>query len=178
MFAADAACVRTMETVADLGLEADIFLVGSCAAPPILQEAGDSSEGVVFSIEGPIEPTDDVVDGPLYIAASERYGTEGFDPQSAGTVSFRSTMNLYAALSELGADDITSESVIDYFRSARDVPSYDGHSYTCAEEQIPGLPALCAPQQVLARVVDGRLAPESDGWIDVPQILAEHGTGS
>jgi branched-chain amino acid transport system substrate-binding protein len=177
MFAADAACVRTMETAADLDLEADIFLVGSCAAPAILQEAGEAAEGIVFSIEGPIESTDDVVDGPLYVAASERYGTEGFDPQSAGTVSFRSTMNLYAVLAALGGDDISSESIIEHLRASRDVPSYDGHPYTCDGEQIPDLPAMCAPQQVLVRVVDGRLTPESDGWIDVPQILAEHGTG-
>jgi branched-chain amino acid transport system substrate-binding protein len=178
MFAADAACVRTMETAADLGLDADVYLVGSCAAPAILQEAGEAAEGIVFSIEGPIEATgDDVVDGPLYVAASERYGIEGFDPQSAGTVSFRSTMNLYGVLRALGADDISSAAIIDHLRAARDVPSYDGHPYTCDGEQIPALPALCAPQQVLARVVDGRLTPESDGWIDVPEVLAEHGAG-
>jgi branched-chain amino acid transport system substrate-binding protein len=177
MFAADAACVRTMETAADLDLEADIYLVGSCAAPAILQEAGEAAEGIIFSIEGPIEPTDEVVDGPFYVAASERYGTDGFDPQSAGTVSFRSTMNLYAVLREIGGDDVSSATIIERLQAARDVPSYDGHPYTCDGEQIPALPALCAPQQVLARVVDGRLTPESDGWIDVPAVLAEHGAG-
>jgi branched-chain amino acid transport system substrate-binding protein len=177
MFAADTACVRTMQTAADLALDADIYLVGSCAAPAILDEAGEAAEGIILSIEGPLEMSDEVVDGPMYLAASERYGTEGFDPQSAGTVSFRALMNLYAALQELGGDGITSEALIEHLRSARDVPSYDGHPYTCDGQQIPDLPAMCAPQQVLARVQDGGLTLESDGWIDVPAILAEHGTG-
>jgi branched-chain amino acid transport system substrate-binding protein len=178
MFAADEACVRTMETAGDLGIDADIYLVGSCAAPAILDAVGENAEGVVFSVETPLEPDPDDIQGALYVAVAERYGTDGFAAQSAGTVSFRSAMNLYSVLLDLGADGISPDAIIRTLSDARDRPSFDGHPYTCDGQQVPDLPSMCAPQQVLGRVVDGALAPESDGWIDVPAILAEHGPGS
>jgi branched-chain amino acid transport system substrate-binding protein len=162
-----------MQTAVDLGVTADIYLVGSCAAPAILAEAGDAADGLIFSIEGPfagMEPA--VVDGPLYFAASTLYGEDDYAPQSAGTVSFRSVMNLWMVLSDIGGDDVSPETIIDTLSAARDRPSWDGHDYTCDGEQVPGLPALCAPQQVLIRMVDGNLVLESDGWVDVSEILA------
>jgi branched-chain amino acid transport system substrate-binding protein len=180
MFAADAACVRTMQTVRDLGVDADLYLVGSCAAPSIIDEAGDAAEGAVFNIEGPFVGMETgVVDGPLYAAAAERYGEEGFVAQSAGTVTFRSIMNLWMVMEEIVARDgsaeaVTPASIIDALSSADGHPSFDGHAFTCDGEQLPGLPAACAPQQVLVRMQGGTLVLESDGWVDVPALVHEH----
>ncbi len=175
MFAADAACARSMETFADLELEADLYGVGSCAAPSILEEVGDAADGTIFNIEGPFEMDTGVIDTELYGSAVERYGAEGFLAQSAGTVTFRSLMNMWAALNEIGSDDPQPEDLIDFLRSAVDQPSFDGHPYTCDGEQIPDLPSLCAPQQVLVQLKGDGLELHSDGWIDVPAILREYG---
>jgi branched-chain amino acid transport system substrate-binding protein len=176
MFAADAACVRSMQTLRDLEVDADLYMVGSCAAPAILEEAGDAAEGTVFSIEGPFLDMDTgVVDGPLYAEAARRYGPDGYQAQSAGTVTFRSIMNLWVALNEIGAADLTPEAVASWFRERVDQPSFDGHPYTCDGTQVPGLPALCAPQQVLIRFEDGTMVQHSEGWIDVPEILSGSG---
>lgn len=173
MFAADAACARSMQTAQDLGIEADLYMVGSCAAPATLDEAGDAADGMVFNIEGPFDMETGVMDGPIYLEAATRYGSAEYLAQSAGTVSFRSVMNIWAALNEVGVENVTPEAIIDYMRTTRNQPSWDGYPYTCDGQQVPGLPALCAPQQVLVQVDGTTLQLRSDGWIDVPAILAD-----
>ncbi len=178
--AADTSCVPVMQGARDLGITAPIFLVGSCAAPSIIAEAGPAaSEGRIFNIEGRIEAeagSTEEVDGPLYNLAILKYG-DGLAPAGAGTVSFRGLMNLYAVMTSIGAEDLTSAAIIDAFRSSVDVPSFNGHPYTCATPQVPGLPALCAPEQVLVEQRDGSLTEVSDGWVPVPDILEEVGVG-
>ena len=82
-------------------------------------------------------------------------------------------MNLYSVMEELGASDISAESITAAFQGKVDEPSFNGHPYTCDGEQIPGLPGLCSPQQVLGQREDGSLVQVSDGWVDVPALVAE-----
>ena len=90
-------------------------------------------------------------------------------------MAFRGAMNLYAVLTDLG-DDPTSAEVIDAFRGAKERKSFDGYPYTCDGKQIPELPSLCASQEVLVSIAaDGQtFSEESDGWIDVPKLVAEY----
>ena len=94
-----------------------------------------------------------------------------------GTVAMRGLMNLYSLLLELDQTEsgMSSESLIDLIQNSDQRPSFWGHPYTCDGNQIPGLPALCAPQQKLFYVIDGELAPAHDGWIDTPALFAEIG---
>jgi branched-chain amino acid transport system substrate-binding protein len=175
MFAADAACERAMQTRHDLGIEAELYMVGSCASPVILEAAGPAATGVIFNIEGPLDMDTGMADGPIYLQAASRYGPDGYEAQSAGTVSFRAAMNLWSVMNEIGLDELSTETVISTLRAAVDRPSWDGHAYTCDGDQVPGLPALCAPQQTLVQVgEDGTLSLRSDGWIDVAAILNDN----
>jgi branched-chain amino acid transport system substrate-binding protein len=174
MFAADAACERAMQTRYDLGIDAELYMVGSCASPVILEAAGPAATGMIFNIEGPLDMDTGMADGPIYLQAASRYGPAGYEAQSAGTVSFRAVMNLWAVMNEIGLEELSPDSVISTLRAAVDRPSWDGHPYTCDGEQVPGLPALCAPQQTLVQVgPDGTLTLRSDGWIDVAAILRD-----
>jgi branched-chain amino acid transport system substrate-binding protein len=167
--AADTSCAPAMKTAHDLGITAQIYLVGSCAAPSIAEEVGEeAAAGRIFNVEGPISSTDREAD--LYQEVIERHGSPGLPAQSAATVSFRGVMNLYGLLLTVGADDVSRPSLLAAARAARNVPSFDGHPYTCDGRQIPSLPALCAPQQVLTERRDGTLVPVT-GWIDVPAFL-------
>ncbi len=176
--AADTSCVPAMQGARDLGITAPLFLVGSCAAPSIIAEAGpEATEGRIFNIEGRLdaaEDSTDAVDGALYTLSVLKYG-DGLDPVGAGTVSFRGLMNLYAVMTRIGAEDLSPATIIDALRSSEDVPSFNGYPYTCATPQVPGLPSLCAPEQVLVEQRDGQLHEVSDGWVPVPEILADHG---
>ena len=167
--AADSGCAPVMKTAHDLGVEAQLYLVGACAAPSIAEEIGEEAViGSIFNVEGPLEADTDT---KIYQDAVAKYGDPALPAASAATVSFRSMMNLWMALDEVGPD-VTSEALVEHLRGTVDHPSFTGHPFTCDGEQMPGLGAMCAPQQILAlRTADG-LAPETD-WIDVPAIVAD-----
>ncbi|MGZ8752348.1 MAG: ABC transporter substrate-binding protein [Acidimicrobiia bacterium] len=161
-------CVPTFKAVQDLQVKAKVMYTGACAAPAILASAGETAtEGAYFNVEGPIGEGDP--DTLLYSWAIEEYG-EGVDAQGAGTVSFRSLMNLYVVMKEIGFENLSRDALLENFRAARDAPNFMGHPYTCDGNQIPELPAMCAPQQIIARRTDGALEQVSD-WIDVPALV-------
>ena len=169
ILAADTGCKPAFQGIQALGTDAQIFYVGACAAPTILADVDTSAtDGGIFNVEGPIDRENPAPDFTLYSAVIGEYG-HGLDPVGAGTVSFRSFMNLYAVLREIGADDLTPKAITDSLSSKVDEPSFMGHPYTCDGEQFAGLPAMCSPQQVLAVMKDRNLTQVGD-WVDVGAI--------
>lgn len=167
--AADTACAPAMKNAHDLGLTAQMYLVGACAAPSIADQIGhDAVEGRIFNIENPSDLDD--VESTMYFAAVAKHGSPELPAASAATISFRNVMNLYALMVELGPDNVTKDALMDKARAARDRPSFAGHAYTCDGKQIPDLPALCAPQQILVKRTGDDLTPQT-GWIDVPALV-------
>ena len=167
ILAADAACVPVMQNMVDLEIDAQLYLTGACASEAIIEAAGDDIVGVLFNSEGPVVQGDP--EGDLYAAAVEMYAKE--PAGGAGTVGFRGMMNLYGLLVGLG-DDITSASILSAARATVDQPSFWGHPYTCDGNQVPGLPALCAPQQILFEVASGGADPTGVGdWIDTAELF-------
>jgi len=166
--AADTACVPTMTTLPQLDFEGQLYLTGACAAPEILAQVPDDIQAqVIFNSEG---GADQDAESSLFDAAIERYAAE--PAGGAGTVTFRSTMNLWNLLTSL--DTVDAASVAEALATSVDVPSFWGHPYTCAEEQVTGMPSLCAPQQQLLRFLDDGGDPPEDasgGWIDVSTLL-------
>jgi branched-chain amino acid transport system substrate-binding protein len=171
VLAADAGCRAGFEAIATLGLDTQKYFVGACAAPTIIDSVDASAtEGTIFNVEGPISSSSPDPDVTFYDAVIERY-TDGLDPVGAGTVSFRSFMNLYAVLVELGADGATRAAIAERLDEQRDAPSFMGHPYTCDREQFEGLPAMCSPQQILGQREGGELDQITD-WMDVGDIYA------
>ncbi len=167
--AADTACAPAMKVAAELKITAKMYLVGSCAAPSIAQQIGAAAvNGKIFNIEGP--KGNDDPESKLYFDVVGKYGDPQLPAASAATISFRSVMNLYAVMVELGPNNITKEAIISQFRKARDHPSFTGHSYTCDGQQIPDLPAMCAPQQILVERQNDQIVPITD-WIDVSALV-------
>jgi branched-chain amino acid transport system substrate-binding protein len=169
VLAATSACVPVLQTAADLGLDAQLYLTGACAAEAVIEAAGESVVGVVFNAEGPVDGTD--VEASLYQAVVDRYAEE--PAGGAGTVGFRGFMNLYSLLREAGADNASSETLAALARAAEERPSFWGHPYTCDGQQVPGLPALCAPQQRLFTLpaLGGRFTGVT-GWIPTDDLFA------
>jgi branched-chain amino acid transport system substrate-binding protein len=174
--AADTSCVPVMEGAVQLELHSQLYLVGACAAETILEAAGSSAAGVVFSAEGPPDPDD--VEGAIFDAVVQEYATG--PAGGAGTVGFRSLMNLYALLLEIGADNIEPATITALVQDAVDRPSFWGHPYTCDGNRVPGLPALCAPEQGLFTTTgvpgaDLVFLPEgfeeTDGWVETDELF-------
>lgn len=172
--AADSSCVSIMDTFKELEIDAQLYLVGACAADHVIEAADGANVGVVFNSEGP--PDDADIEGTLFDEATNRYNNG--PAQAAGTVGFRGMMNLYGVLVELGADQITSEAIIDSLRQSVDHESFWGHPYTCDGRQVPGLPALCAPQQTLFKMESVGEVEYVSGWIDTAELFAASGAGS
>jgi len=170
--AADLSCAPIMQLMVELGIEAQLYLVGACAAEEIQEVAGSAIESVLFNSEGPLETS---LESSIYEEVVEQYAV---DPAGGvGTVSMRGFLNLYDLLVELDQNEtgISSESLIELIRSSNQRSSFWGHPYTCDGNQIPGLPSLCAPQQLLFSIEDDELVPAHDGWIDTPALFAEIG---
>ncbi len=171
VLAAGGSCVPIMEQFVDLGLEGQLYMVGACAADDIVEAAGDAAATVIFNSEGTagdVNTEGDIFNDVIDLYADEPAG-------GAGTVGLRGFMNLYSLLVELGPDAVDSAAIIDLIRSSDDRASFWGHSYTCDGNQVPGLPALCAPQQVMFRVNGPGLADNADvggGWIDTVELLS------
>ncbi len=171
--AADSSCVSIMKTFKELEIEAQLYLVGACAADHVIEAADGANIGVVFNSEGPADDSD--VEGTLFDEVTNRYNTG--PAQAAGTVGFRGMMNLYAVLVDLGGDHVTSEAIIDKLRQSVDHESFWGHPYTCDGQQVPGLPALCAPQQTLFKMESVGEVEFVSGWIDTAELFAASGAG-
>ncbi len=169
ILAADTACKPAFDAVATADVTGDVYFVGACAVPKIIAEAGpEKTDGRIFNVEGPIDRADPEPDSELYGAVVEAYG-DGLDPIGAGTVTFRSLMNLYRVLREVGGDDVTPAAITAALEAQREAPSFMGHPSTCDHRQLDGLPALCSPQQILARMEGGELTQVGD-WIDVGAV--------
>jgi branched-chain amino acid transport system substrate-binding protein len=65
-------------------------------------------------------------------------------------------------------------------QDAVDRPSFWGHPYTCDGNRVPGLPALCAPEQGLFTTTgvpgaDLVFLPEgfeeTDGWVETDELF-------
>jgi branched-chain amino acid transport system substrate-binding protein len=170
MLVAGSSCIPVMETYRELGIEAQLYLVGACAADEIIEAAGDLADGIIFNSEGPVQEGD--VEGDMYNEINDRYADgEG---TGTGTLGVRSMMNLYSLMDELGPDAVSRETVTELIGDAVERPSFWGHDYTCDGKQIEGLPALCAPQQALFTATGPRdFVLVSDGYIDTVALFRE-----
>ncbi|MGA0893724.1 MAG: ABC transporter substrate-binding protein [Ilumatobacteraceae bacterium] len=146
VLAATQSCVPVMSAMRDHAPSLALYLTGACAAADTLTAAGTAADGVVFNAEGPVDG--DVSDADIYLDVVTRYATE--PAGGAGTVAFRGFMNLYSLI--LDAADrgqVSAAGITELARSAADRSSFWGHPFTCDGAQVPGLVALCAPQQIL-----------------------------
>lgn len=168
---ADTGCKGAFDALEAQQITAQAFFTGACASPSIIEPLADSkTNGAIFNVEGPVIRSDPGPDPTLYGAVIEQFG-DGLDPIGAGTVSFRSFMNLYAIMREIGANKLSPATITAALRAKVDAPSFMGHAYTCDGKQFKGLPSMCSPQQILARMDHKELNQVGD-WIDVGAIYA------
>lgn len=171
VLAADAGCRAGFDGLASLPETTTRYFTGACAVPAITEAAGiDKTEGVIFNVEGTLDRAKPTPDQSLYDEVIAEYGADMLDPISAGTVTFRSTMNLYRVLVELDGD-VSPSAISTKLAAQVDTPNFNGHPSTCDRKQFGGLPAMCAPQQVLVTMHKG-LLDASDEWIDVGGVYA------
>ncbi len=168
---ADTGCVPTMKTAKQIDLKVPLMFTGACAAPTLIDSVGDAAEGIIFNLESDLTPNNP--DSVLYRAAANRYGPKyKYEAQSAGTLSFKSTMILYGIMRNIGGDKVTPEAILAGFRAAKNEPGFSGHPFTCDGKQFPGYPAMCSPQQTLGQLKDGAIQQVTP-WLDIAAWLKQ-----
>ena len=165
-----AGCSGAFQAAIDIEVEAQLYFSGGCLDPSITADGLDRIEGYIFNIENVLEGSPP--DVALYTSVLEMYAPN-VEAASAATVAFKSLMNLYEQLVSIGADNLTSASLMSSLRASVDHPSFMGPPYTCDGMQMGGkLPAICAPQEILAQMTDGKLVQITD-WIDIAAYVRD-----
>lgn len=170
--AADFACPKVIQALSDLQVDTTVYMVGSCADKKWLEQVGyDRAVGTIFNVEGRVDQTaSPSADTEIYTEVMEKYEPET-STRGAATVSFRTTMNLWSVINKMSGD-ITGSTILAALKATKDHPSFDGHPFTCDGKQMPGLTAMCSPQEVLIRLNGpGDFTEVSKGWIDVPAVV-------
>ncbi len=168
---AGAGCGGAFQAALDIGVEAQVYMSAGCLDVTATDTVGlDKIEGYIFNVENVVEG--DPPDVVLYTAVLARYGKD-VEAASAATVAFKSLMNLYDQMVEVGGETLTSETLIENLRKAVDHRSFMGPPYTCDGLQMGGdLPAICSPQQILTQMTDGVLKQITD-WIDITEYVGD-----
>lgn len=166
---AGSGCSAAFQAAQDIGIEAQQYYSGGCIQATT-SFGVEKVEGYVFTIENEVEG--EQPDAALYTAVIEKYGG-GMEAAGAGTVAFKSLMNLYDQLREIGGRSISGEALMDSLRGAVEHRSFMGAPYTCDGQQMAGkLPAICSPQEILVTMVDGELT-QIGGWVDITEYVGD-----
>lgn len=152
-------CVALAQARKSLGVKAAFFLPSGCADPRAMEQLGDAAEGIYMPFEVEV-PGDKGPDVQLYDAVMKEFAPETPRNEFAST-GFQSVMNTYTVLKDMKPDEITSESIIEAFRNARDVPNFMGPKFTC-DKPVPAYPSVCNPLQVMAQHRGGEFVPVSE----------------
>jgi hypothetical protein len=184
----DDLCADVVGLATELQPDATLYVPSPCATPAIAREAASTGTEVVTNLEMvPTEPAsaaalllgDGRVDPALYVASIARYGASGLPAIGATSVGFRSVMNAAALLRDAasGQGDIEIDALRNVVRDVAVRPTFGGSNAVC-ERRVPlDLVALCAPQQLLARLQADGVTLLPGGWIDVVALfeIAEDG---
>lgn len=163
-------CQKVMQGSTQLGIDPKKFIyVQSCVAPAVLEEGGPGGSGV--NGQSPfLAPQSDDPQVEEWREALEEFRPDanaGPDTQ----VGFNSMMNLYAVMKGLPGE-ITAAAITDALKSAKEVPSFMAHPYTCDGQQVPGgLTAICNANERILTITDGEYNDVFNAWVNGAALL-------
>lgn len=167
VLAAALQCGNTMKAKASLGVSSDIafFYPGSCSDESVLSTGGDgatdayfNSEQMLFTEEGDEEVT-------IYRDKLEQYGSGAAAKLSGySQAGFQTVMNLYEMFTEIGVDNLSTESLKAFLDGTTEQHNFMANPYGCTGEVVPGLRAVCNAAVRMAQYQDGALVDVGDKW--------------
>ena len=173
LFAAQG-CSRIMQAAASLGVDTPLVYPGSCMDIDVLEAGGEGAEGAYFNSEHIVYSDTDDEDVALYREIMEEYRPDA-KVSSYSQSAFASVMNVYEIMAEIGADELTSESLIEALRQTEDRESFMTDNYTCDGEQVPGAPSVCNASVRIVQIQDGEPVDLFDEWFDGSDLIGAGG---
>ena len=147
-------CAAILKGLVDVGSTAKLLGIDQCSDPRTIEASGGGAEGLYFA--APVLPLN--IDDPevnLFKAVMAKYAPADTKLTTLTVLGFQTVMNVWATLSALPEDQLTTEAILNAFRTGSDHPNFMAHPYTCDGNQIAGAPATCNGWQVLVQIQDG-----------------------
>jgi branched-chain amino acid transport system substrate-binding protein len=159
---ADAECRRIFDAAQQLGTDATLTGLFSCAPP-----AGDEAdaEGGVFS-SGTLFYDDSNEDAAAYQAAMARYDDDDISGVSA--TAFSQVMTLRTVIEQIGVPNLSRAALLDALDNADGIPVFMGTKLDKDRAaSLAGIPThVYNPDARIIEVQDGELVDVGGGWVD------------
>lgn len=165
-------CAPIFQGRQSLGVEVPLLMPGACADPEVLASVGAAADGTYFSVNyQPLSSEDPEV--ALFREKLEQYGGGDVGLSTFAQAGFGAVMNIQEVFSEIGAESLTREAVLEAFRGLVDHHNFMGQEMTCDGEQVPDSPALCTSGSRVVQFSGGEFTELTEDWIDIAAVLAE-----
>ncbi len=149
------ACPAVLKALVDIGSTAEKLGIDPCTDPRAIEAAGGGAEGLYFA--APVLPlSSDDPDVQLFNAVMAKYAPADTTLNTLTVLGFQTVMNAWEMLSTLPEDQLTTEGILNAFRTGSDHHNFMAHPYTCDGNQLAGAPALCNAYQIILQIQDGK----------------------
>lgn len=156
----DPHCIGMYKALASTPTDVPIFYAGNCASDKVITAGGKTGAEGAYYVTGV---------GPVADKGNPNYDTfvsvmkKAFPKTALSGASggFSTVMTTYKMLKSISAD-ITRESVMAAFKTAKDQPLWFDGTFTCDGKQFPGLSAICSTYAVIAQYKNGKLSKVKD----------------
>jgi len=165
------ACPGVLKALKSVGNTAKIAGLDVCVSPQALEAAGEAAEGLLFAQPFPSFESADK-DTRVFLAAIEKFGSEKIALDSISQTAFNAVMNVQAKLDPLGADGLSTDAILEAFKSGADNPNFMAHPYTCDGKALPASKSICNAHQIVKQVKGGKIVePAGDEYVTAGQYL-------
>jgi branched-chain amino acid transport system substrate-binding protein len=166
------ACPGLLKALKSVGYGGKLMGIDPCSSPPALAAAGDAAEGLYFA--QPFQsPDSGSADAKTFLAATQKYGPKNLALDSIAEAGFSSVVNLQKQLDPLGANGLTSASILKAFKGSSNNTNFLAHEYTCNGKQIPGAASVCNAYQLMKQVKSGKVTTVDNKWITGADLVGK-----
>jgi branched-chain amino acid transport system substrate-binding protein len=167
---AGAGCVSLMKAHADLASQTALLVTGNCTEAGFRKAAGSAAEGVYTSNGTLIDSAPDDPDVVVFRQALAAYAPRDIPVTEVTAAGFNTVMNVYNALKNLPADQLTSAKLLQTLKSAKNAPNFLAHPYTC-DSRVRLAPSVCNTTSRMLQVKNGKLVDVGGDWLDAAQYV-------
>ena len=160
-------CASMLKSLNQLGYTGLVGVIDPCTDPRTIQAAGAGANGMFWG--SPVELPNTSADSTLFAQIVAKWAPDA-PLTSLTAIGVQTVLNAQSKLSGI-ADSLTTDSILQAFRSGKDNPNFMGHPYTCDGKQLPGSTSVCNAYQRIFTYKDGKSTQLAD-WIDPAPVMS------
>lgn len=174
-FFQDVDCTKMITSARQLGYDGDVFM-GSCsgfaAAAPGESDGVYTLNDLYLADDLSMAPDNVVEEVAIYTDTMAELAPDR--PLTLFTgMTFAGVMNVHQLLNRIGADEITSESILTELDNSVDVHGFMGGPYTCGGVVAPEWPTVCGGNVLVFQAEGGAFKQVTEDFIFGPDIMTD-----